>query len=100
MIITSMNELFRPTVEWIREDWQSNPLRFCAEVLAWAMSIGCSATMALTVPNPPLEYLYIPWVVSTVIYGCCAYTRRSFGMLANYALLALFDSTALVKFWI
>lgn len=95
-----IDTLFRPTFEWIKQDFSSNPVRFCFEVTAWVLSISCSAVMALTVPNPPLNYLYIPWVISTVIYGCCAYTRRSFGMLANYALLAVFDGTALIKMWI
>ena len=49
-----MIELFQPTLAWIREDFQSWPMRFSLEVLAWAMSIGCSLVMAATVPTPPL----------------------------------------------
>ena len=94
-----MITIFKPTWDWIKQDWASNRLRFSLEVTAWILSIGCSATMALTVPNPPLNLLYIPWVISTVIYCGCAYTRRSFGMVANYLLLAIFDGTALIKFW-
>jgi hypothetical protein len=86
--------------EWIREDFKSNRIRFSLEVFAWLVSIGCALTMALTVPNPPLKYLYIPWVGSTFIYAACAYTRRSFGMLANYFLLFVIDFTALVRWWL
>lgn len=91
---------FQPTIEWIKSDFRSHPLRFCCEVIAWILSIACSATMALTVPNPPLNYLYIPWVISTCIYAACAFSRRSFGMLANYFLLAVFDGTALARMWL
>jgi hypothetical protein len=95
-----MNNILAGIVNWIQDDYKSHPLRFCLEVLAWAISVGCSLTMALTVPNPPLKYLYIPWVASTFVYAGCAYSRGSFGMLANYLLLFLIDVTALVRWWI
>lgn len=85
--------------DWIKSDFQSNRVRFCLEVTAWFLSVACALTMALTVPNPPLKYLYIPWVASTLVYAGCAYSRRSFGMLANYFLLFLIDFTALIRWW-
>lgn len=94
-----MIDIFKPTIDWIREDYQSHRVRFCLEVTAWVLSIACALTMALTVPNPPLKYLYIPWVFSTAVYAGCAYSRRSFGMLANYFLLFLIDGTALIRWW-
>ena len=95
-----MIDIFQPTVEWIKDDWKSNRVRFCCEVTAWVLSIGCALSMALTVPNPPLKYLYIPWVTSTALYAGCAYTRRSFGMLANYFLLFVIDFTGLIRWWL
>lgn len=95
-----MLEVFNPTWEWIKSDFKSNRVRFFLEVIAWILSIACALTMALTVPSPPLKYLYIPWVISTLIYAGCAWTRRSFGMLANYFLLFVIDFTALIRWWI
>ena len=95
-----MYAILRPTIEWIKDDWQSHKLRFCLEVFAWILSIGCAVTMALTVPNPPLKFLYFPWVLSTALYTGCAFSRRSFGMLANYLLLFLIDGTALARMWL
>jgi len=92
-----MNELFRPTLEWIRDDYRSNPFRFFIELVAWAISIGCSITMALTVPNPPLIVLYPIWISGCAMYAWSAYTRKSFGMLANYILLVSIDSVGLVR---
>ena len=95
-----MNELFKPTFDWIRDDFQSNRIRFCLEVLAWALSIGCSLVMAFTVPNPPLLALYPVWILGCAIYAGCALSRGSFGMLANYLLLFLIDFTALIRWWL
>ena len=92
-----MNEIFSGTFNWIREDYKSNRFRFCLEVLAWAISIGCSITMAVTVPTPPLLALYPIWITGCAIYAWCAYSRRSFGMLANYILLTAIDSIGLIR---
>ena len=82
---------------WIRDDWTSNRIRFIVELLAWAISIGCSITMALTVPNPPLLVLYPIWILGCAMYAWAAYTRKSFGMLANYILLTTIDTIGLVR---
>jgi hypothetical protein len=92
-----MNELLRPTLEWIKNDYNSNRFRFMVELLAWAVSIGCSITMALTVPNPPLLYMYPVWISGCAMYAWAAYTRKSFGMLANYLLLTTIDSIGLIR---
>ena len=92
-----MNELLKPTFDWIRDDYASNRTRFFIELLAWAISIGCSITMALTVPNPPLLALYPVWIAGCALYAWAAYTRKSFGMLANYLLLTTIDTIGLLR---
>jgi len=92
-----LNELFRPTLDWIKDDWLSSKFRFIIELLAWAISIGCSITMALTVPNPPLLILYPIWIAGCAMYAWASYTRKSFGMLANYLLLVTIDTVGLVR---
>ena len=92
-----MNELLRPTFEWIKDDWNSHPVRFAIELLAWTISIGCSITMASTVPNPPLLILYPIWITGCALYGWAAYTRKSFGMLANYLLLTTINTIGLIR---
>ena len=90
-------DLFRPTFQWFKDDWASNRFRFCVELLAWAISIGCSITMAVTVPTPPLLALYPVWILGCALYAWAAYTRKSFGMLANYILLTTIDTVGLVR---
>jgi hypothetical protein len=92
-----MNDLLKPTFDWIRDDWNSDRFRFILELLAWAISIFCSLTMAITVPNPPLLALYPVWIAGCAIYAWCAYSRKSFGMLANYLLLTSIDSVGLAR---
>ena len=90
-------DLFKTTFDWIKDDYRSNRIRFVAELLAWAISIGCSITMALTVPYPPLLALYPVWIIGCAIYAWAAYTRKSFGMLANYLLLTTIDMIGLFR---
>ena len=92
-----MNNILINTLEWIKDDWNSNRFRFIAELFAWAISIGCSITMALTVPTPPLLVLYPVWITGCAIYAWASYTRKSFGMLANYILLTTIDTIGLMR---
>jgi hypothetical protein len=92
-----MLDIFGPTLQWIKDDWNSNKFRFVIELLAWAVSIGCSITMALTVPNPPLLALYPVWIAGCAMYAWASYTRKSFGMLANYILLTTIDTYGLIR---
>lgn len=92
-----IGNIFQPTLEWIKNDWKSYPFRFIIEVLAWAMSIGCAVAMAITVPNPPLLILYPIWICGCAMYGWASYTRKSFGMLANYLLLVTIDVIGLTR---
>jgi len=92
-----LNDALAGIFEWIRDDFRSNPFRFGIELLAWAISIGCSITMALTVPTPPLLALYPIWISGCAMYAWAAYTRKSFGMLANYLLLTTIDAIGLLR---
>ena len=83
--------------KWIQDDYHTNRIRFAVELLAWAISVGCSITMAATVPTPPLLYMYPVWISGCAMYAWAAYTRKSFGMLANYMLLVTIDSVGLAR---
>ena len=92
-----MNTIITGIINWIRDDWRSNPVRCVLEILAWFLSIGCSFTMMLTVPNPPFLILYPLFITQCAIFGWAAWTRRSTGMVANYLLLVTIDSIALLR---
>ena len=92
-----MNDILLNTFAWIRDDFKSNRIRFVVELVAWAISIGCSITMALTVPTPPLLTLYPIWIAGCAMYAWASWTRKSAGMLANYLLLVTIDSVGLAR---
>jgi hypothetical protein len=92
-----MNDILPNIFGWIRDDYKTYPVRFVVEIVAWAVSIGCSITMAITVPNPPLLYMYPIWIAGCAMYAWASYTRKSFGMLANYILLVSIDMVGLVR---
>jgi len=92
-----MNNILADIFDWIKYDYRTNSFRFVVELLAWVISIGCSITMATTVPNPPLLALYPIWITGCAMYAWAAYTRKSFGMLANYILLVSIDSIGLIR---
>ena len=92
-----MNLILLNIYNYIKDDYTTNPFRFVVEVTAWAISVGCSVTMALTVPYPPLLILYPIWITGCAMYAWASYTRKSFGMIANYMLLVTIDSIGLVR---
>jgi hypothetical protein len=92
-----MHDLLKPTFDWIKDDFHSHPVRFGIELLAWAISVGCAVAMAVTVPNPPLLVLYPIWISGCALYAWASFTRKSFGMLANYLLLVTIDSVGLIR---
>lgn len=93
MILQSIQSIY----SWAKQDFKTYPIRFVLEILAWAMSIACSITMALTVPTPPFLILYPLFITQCAIFGWAAWTRKSTGMLANYLLLVTIDSIALFR---
>ena len=92
-----MFQLLQPTLAWIQRDYRSYPLRFCVEVVAWMISIGCSITMSITVPTPPWLWLYPIWIAGCAMYAWASWNRRSFGMLINYLLLVTIDSVGMFR---
>lgn len=92
-----MTALFKSIIAWIVDDWNSNPIRCVLEILAWVLSITCSITMMLTVPNPPFLTLYPLFITQCAIFAWAAWTRKSLGMLSNYLLLVSIDSVALFR---
>ena len=84
-------------IQWIKNDYRTNRIRFIVEFIAWLLSISCSIIMAVTVPQPPLLLLYPLWISGCFLFSCAAYSRRSFGLLANYLLLISIDVIALVR---
>ena len=89
--------MFKRFTNWIGDDYRSHPVRFCIEILAWVMSIGANVMFALTVPNVPFFVYLSITITSCAMYAWAAWTRKSFGMLANYLLLTTVDSIGFLR---
>ena len=90
-------KLYKDTVNWIKEDYNTWPLRCVLEISGWVMSIGCAIWMGATLPNPPFLILYPIFIIQCAIFGWAAWTRKSTGMVANYLLLVTIDLIALIN---
>ena len=89
--------MIQDTLAWIRADWQSNPLRVVVEVWAWAFSIVAALLFAATVPDVPFVLYLCITVTNCALYAWAAWSRGSFGILANYLLLTAIDTVALIR---
>ena len=83
--------------DYVRGDFNTHPVRFFLEMLGWAFSLGCSLTYAITVPNIPFIPLYCAFITGCLLMAWCAWTRGSFGILGNYLILSIIDTTGLIK---
>lgn len=67
------------------------------EFIAWLLSMGSAVIFALTVPNPPLMYLYPMWFANVTIFGIAAYKRGSRWMTVNYIMLLCIDVVGFMR---
>ena len=93
----NIKQLAQPTITWIKNDYAEHPSRFCLELLAWFMSIGCTIVMGMTLPNPPFIILYPLFMIQCSIFAWAAWTRGSTGMIANYVLISSIDLVAYIR---
>ena len=85
------------TWQFIQRDYQSGSVRFWLEVFAWSLSIGAALLFALTVPDVPFFLFLTMTITGSAIYAWAAWTRGSFGMLANYMALTAIDTVGFVR---
>jgi hypothetical protein len=85
------------TLSWIQRDWHTNPLRFAVEVWAWTFSIAAAVLFAVTVPSVPFVVYLTITVTNCALYAWSSWSRGSVGLLANYLLLTVIDTVALIR---
>ena len=87
----------KATWQFIQRDYQSWQLRFWLEVFAWALSIGAALLFAFTVPEVPFFLFLSMTITGSAVYAWAAWTRGSFGMLANYMALTAIDTVGFAR---
>jgi len=87
----------RKTLEWIKEDYNSNPTRFFCEVIGMISNLIASLILMWYSPNPPMFIAYIFFLVATCFLMYGAYSRRSFGFTVMYLVYLAIDGIGFVK---
>lgn len=87
--------LLRKAAKYVVTDWQSSRSRLIAEVFAWACSVVSAVMFAVTAPHIPIVPIYSIFMSGCLAAGWAAYTRGSFGLLANYSFIFAIDAVGL-----
>jgi hypothetical protein len=92
-----INNAIANIVNWAKGDYREWPTRFVLEITAWLMSLGCSLVLATSATDPLFLWLYPIFIVQCAIFGWASWTRKSTGMVANYALLVTIDLVGYIR---
>ena len=87
----------RKTIEWIKEDYKSNPFRFICEVIGMFSNLIASLILMWFSPNPPMFIAYIFFLVATCFLMYGAFSRKSFGFTAMYLVYLAIDGIGFIK---
>jgi len=84
-------------INWIREDYRTNPFRFFCEVVGMASNLVASGILMWFSPNPPMFWAYIFFLIATVLLMGAAISRRSFGFTVMYIAYLAMDGIGFIK---
>ena len=87
----------RTTIEWIKEDYTSNPFRFVCEVIGMISNLIASLILMWYSPNPPMFVAYIFFLVATCFLMYGAFSRKSFGFTVMYLVYLAIDGIGFIK---
>lgn len=85
------------TVNFIREDWHSHPVRLILETINWLLNLAVALTFTLTVPNVPLLLVYPLFFAALSISIYSAISRGSFGLLMTSITIFVIDFIGYIK---
>ena len=87
----------KSTLEWIKEDYSSNPIRFCCEVIGMISNLIASLILMWYSPNPPMFWAYIFFLLASVLLMSAAFSRKSFGFTIMYIVYLGIDGIGFLK---
>jgi ABC-type proline/glycine betaine transport system permease subunit len=80
------------TVDFIRKDWHSHPVRLMLETFNWILNIIIATSVSLTVPYTNWLYVYPVIFVAISISIYSSISRGSFGILLTSITLLVIDA--------
>lgn len=84
-------------VNWIQEDYQSNKLRFIAEITGMTSNLMASLILMWYSPNPPMFWAYIFFLIASVLLMGAAFSRKSLGFTLMYLVYLGIDGVGFLK---
>lgn len=87
----------KKVVNWIQEDYQSNKIRFIAEVTGMISNLMASLILMWFSPNPPMFWAYIFFLIATTLLMGAAISRKSFGFTIMYVAYLAIDGIGFIK---
>ena len=84
-------------VNWIQEDYQSNKLRFMAEITGMTSNLMASLILMWYSPNPPMFWAYVFFLIATILLMSAAISRKSFGFTVMYIAYLAIDGIGFLK---
>jgi hypothetical protein len=85
------------TVQFIKDDWDSNPVRLSLETVNWGLNLAVAMTFTLTVPNVPLLVIYPMFFAALSLSIYSAISRGSFGLLITSVTLFIIDLIGYIR---
>lgn len=86
------------TLEFIRNDWRSNPLRLCLEVYNWVMNVTIALIFMLVAPAPPpMIWIYPLFLTTLCVSMYSALSRESFGLFMTGLTIFIIDSIGFIR---
>lgn len=87
----------KTTLEWIKQDYRSNPVRFSCEIAGMASNVIAALILMWYSPNPPMFWAYIFFLIATALLIFGAFSRRSFGFTLMYVIYLAIDGIGFIK---
>jgi hypothetical protein len=85
------------TVEFIKKDYATHPLRLLVESLGMGISLGATMLIAATTPFPPMLLCYVLWEIASALLLSASYSRGSTGLVALYSGFLVIDAIGLAR---
>ena len=92
-----MTHVKNEVLNWIRQDFASNPFRFAMEIVGMISNLIASLILMIYSPNPPMFYAYIFFLIASVLLIASAISRRSTGLSIMYATYLGIDGVGFIK---
>lgn len=92
-----MTHVKNEVVNWIRQDFNTNPLRFLMEIVGMTSNLIASLILMIYSPNPPMFYAYIFFLLASVLLIASAISRRSTGLTVMYITYLGIDGVGFIK---